>query len=202
MNTKLPNIPKKQRSIEAFSHAFFSLLEEIPYDKISVSNIITKSEYSRTAFYSYFLDKEDFVEKLLSLEVSHHVHAIYDYIASHDVLFHSDMYLPALELYKHVYTQRDFYRALIRNKVPTWSLPLFCDECNYYFKNNIHMAIQSITPDLNLDFYQYTKTFQYISFILYWDKSDYAYSPEYMAKQTGLYIKAHNSALVDMIEVY
>ena len=202
MDNKLPITPKKRRSIDAFSHAFFSLLEEMPYDKISISNIIAKSEYSRTAFYSNFLDKDDFVEKLLSLEVAYHVHAIYDCIASNRELFDGDMYLPSLNLYKHVYKQKDLYHALITNKVPSWNLPLFCDKCDYYFKNNIRMPINEITPELNLEFYQYVKTFQYLSFIMYWDKSGYKYSSEYMAKQTGLFIKLHNSALVDILEVY
>ncbi len=199
MNQKLPVLQKETRSIDAFSRAFFELLEDIPFSKITISMLLKKSGYSRTAFYSNFTDKYAFVEAIMENEVACHVHAIYDTIAAKsNNLIENDMYLPALCLFQHAYEQKRLYHALFSGKIEGWDLNTFSQRCGYYYEKSIE-----ISPDLkdfDMEIYRYIATFQFIAYIMFWDKKDYCYTPQYMAKQVALIIKLNRHELLQTIE--
>ena len=66
---------KKQKDLyarAAFIQAVLSLLEEKPFQKISASEIIIRSGYSRGSFYKYFEDKFDLMRKITAEEAEHY----------------------------------------------------------------------------------------------------------------------------------
>lgn len=52
------------RTKKAITNAFISLLEEKPFEKITVQDILDKTPVTRATFYSYFSDKYEIVEKM------------------------------------------------------------------------------------------------------------------------------------------
>lgn len=197
----VPVIAKKNRSVHAFENAFLLLLEERECNKISVSDILEKSGYSRTAFYSNFLDKKDFIEKILYAEVANHVHGIYDVLLKQpNKLFDGAIYLPALNLYRHVYEQRSLYHALLAGKIDAWDNNRFALECGRYFEELVRVHSTEY-PNFNYSLYNYVETFWYINYISYWDMQNYCYTPEYMAEQVGIALKIQSTSLLDTVQV-
>lgn len=194
------NIPnKRNRSILAFENALFSLMEEVPCNKISISNIIEKSGYSRTAFYANFVDKDDFIEKTVQAEITQHVHLMHYSIKNYqNDLFDGMIYRPILALFQHVYEHRPFYHVLFAGKISNWDFERFASECNTYFLQTIKVSCPQF-PNMNLDIYYYIETLRFINFIMYWDRKDFCYSPEYMAAQVGIQIKLQNEGLLHTI---
>lgn len=55
---------KKLSACERIDKAYFFMLEEMPYDKITVSQLIERAGVSRTTFYRHYLDIYDMYEKV------------------------------------------------------------------------------------------------------------------------------------------
>lgn len=198
---KAPVVAKKNRSVRAFETAFFSLLEEHECGKISITDILEKSGYSRTAFYSNYLDKKDFIEKTLHAEVANHVHGIYDVILEHpNSLFDGAIYLPAQNLFRHVYERRNLYHALLAGKIEDWDNNRFASECGKCFEALVRVHPAEF-PQLNYSLYNYIETFRYINYIAYWDSQNFCYTPEYMAEQAGIMLRLQNELLLDTMQV-
>lgn len=199
---KVPVIAKKNRSVRAFEHAFFSLLEEQACSKISITDILERSGYSRTAFYSNFLDKKDFIEKTLTAEVICHVHCIYDIILEQPTaLFDGLTYLPALNLFRHVYEQRSLYHALLAGQIEGWDNQRFATECGVLFSDLVRVHPHDY-PSLNYPLYNYVETFRYINFITFWDAENFCYTPEYMAEQAGMMMRFQCTPLLNTIQAF
>lgn len=197
----VPVIAKKNRSVYAFESAFFRLLEVRSCNKISVSDILEESGYSRTAFYSNFADKKDFIEKTLYAEVANHVHGIYDIMQKRPVsLFDGVIYLPALNLFRHVYEYRNLYHALLAGKIEDWDNNRFALECGKYFEKLVRIHSPEYSQ-FNYSLYNYAETFRYINYIAYWDMQNFCYTPEYMAEQVGIALKIQNASLLDTVQL-
>ena len=161
--------------------------------------LLKKSGYSRTAFYSNFNDKYDFIDAIMENEVACHVHAIHDTIVEkRNALLEDDMYLPALQLFQHAYEQQKLYHAMFSGKIEGWSTDAFSQKCACYFAKNIH--IFPVSDELNVEMYRYVSTIQYLTYIMYWDKMNYSYTPQYMAKQVALIIKLNRRELLQTME--
>lgn len=200
-SNRISGSPKRNRSVIAFETAFLELLREKPYSRISISDIIKRSDYSRTAFYSNYVDKEDFVLKMIRDEVKCHVQAIYGTISDKTPhLFNGNIYLPALKLFSHVYERRDFYHMLFAGSIDGWDTQSFADECCALFRKSL-MVYSPNYPDINSEMYHYVETLRFINFIMFWDANDYCYTAEYMASQVGMQIKVQSCDVLESIEV-
>lgn len=62
---------KEKKTIEKIHEALALLIKEKGYDNINVSDIIKKSEVSRSTFYAYFKSKDDVLDKLTDHIFSH-----------------------------------------------------------------------------------------------------------------------------------
>ena len=49
---------------ETIQKNFMSLMAEKGYDRVTVTDIITRSEISRGTFYLHYLDKDDLLQKI------------------------------------------------------------------------------------------------------------------------------------------
>lgn len=61
---------KKLSASERMDRAYFFMLEEMPYNKITVSQLIEKAGVSRTTFYRHYLDIYDMYEKVCERLIS------------------------------------------------------------------------------------------------------------------------------------
>lgn len=57
--------PRKQRTLDQLSNAFFDLLQEGGYSSLSVSELCERADVRRATFYKHFSSKEDFLLFLL-----------------------------------------------------------------------------------------------------------------------------------------
>jgi len=54
---------------KAFAGALKNLMNKVPYDKISVTQIVSLSGYSRKTFYNHFLDKDDLLVWIFQTDI-------------------------------------------------------------------------------------------------------------------------------------
>lgn len=92
---------------EALGDALVALMHEMPFDSITVQQVLDRAEVGRSTFYSHYRDKddlflsdvEDFFELTSTLLECHHDK--------------SRRVAPVAELFAHVAEAREFYAALV-----------------------------------------------------------------------------------------
>ncbi len=175
------------RSKAAFKKALIALLKGSPLPSITVTDIIKQSGYSRAAFYSYYKNKSDFLTSIFNEEVQNYVDIIYDTISKRNgILLESTTYEPALNFFEYVYENRELYRFILSSNLPGQNLDSFCGKAYNEFIKKIDIELFKETPSFDIDFYFYCYTYLYMIFIKYWIKSDFKYSPKYMANQVAI----------------
>lgn len=68
---------RKQRSSRTFEDAMIRLLNRMDYKDITVSALIKEADYSRTAFYNSFLDKDDCLTRILDRQAGKLFYSIF-----------------------------------------------------------------------------------------------------------------------------
>ncbi|HEX2926596.1 MAG TPA: TetR/AcrR family transcriptional regulator, partial [Ruminiclostridium sp.] len=90
--------------------AFFELMKEKPYDKITVQDIIDRANVGRSTFYSHFFTKDELlkssIESMMEMLNQHLVHA-----ADRD---NGNTLIPLVEFFKHIKDNSRLMKSIIR----------------------------------------------------------------------------------------
>lgn len=96
-----------RRTRDALGDALMALMEEKPFDEITVQHVLDRANVGRSTFYAHFRDKDDLFisdsEEFFDL-MSQHLSQ------SHDP---SNRVAPVLEMFSHLTDVRQFYAALV-----------------------------------------------------------------------------------------
>lgn len=179
-NSIVHPIPKQSKSKAAIFDAFLSLLMETGFENISATDIIERSNYSRSAFYSSFTDKYDLLEKLIDYQLELYFHSSYDvYIVNGSQI--KDMYLPMLSTLTYSYENRRFLHLLFNNKLPGHDAITFAKRSSLMFNRTTSVSFDQTCTDIDMEMYSFVANQRIIAFSVYWDMHNWKYSPEYMA---------------------
>ena len=72
------NLPKRKRSVIAFTDALCRLVCDVPMKKITVTSICVEAGYTSMAFYSSFENKYDFVNSIVDYEAQVFAGCVYN----------------------------------------------------------------------------------------------------------------------------
>lgn len=177
---------KQSRACLAFFEAFTALLNEKSYEDISVSDIVARADFSRSAFYVLFENKDDLLRKLMEYQ-----NVLYIRATRSAYLFQADkidgsFYYPMLSVYTYAYKNREFFHLLFKKAMPGYDLVAFCMTSQKFFRKTFEVKIESKPESLDWDMYWFTSGMNILNFVVYWDRMDWIYSPEYMAKNAAL----------------
>lgn len=173
----------KTRSREEFKKAFLLLLERKPIDRITVSEIIEKSGYSRSSFYRNFVDYYDFAEQLIREEADELAKRLGELMRdfSETKVLSRDILEKILE---HVYAERKTYHMIFssRNFLPEFTGVNFAVLVMNAFREGESFLFET-SSDIDEDFYRYSETLRFIRYLMFWDMKDYSLSCGYLADQ-------------------
>lgn len=174
---------KTRRAQKAIQNAFIELMMDKPYEKITVMDLVQKSEYSRNTFYHYYIDKDDLVSKIVHKEAESFSEIVKVSIARcHIIEIGKGIYEPAYHLLEHVMQNRNLYKLIFQSMLPGYSLENFVEMVASKGRKDTDIKDQR-SSELNRDFYYYSNTYWLMAQIMYWEKKDFPYSIEYMAQQ-------------------
>lgn len=174
----------KIRSRDEFKKAFLHLLKTKPISRITVSEIIRTSGYSRSSFYRNYVDYYDFIEKtvreeaeILALQLSN---LLKDYNVEKGL--NEALLCGVME---HVYREKDLYHMIFNAQsfipsVTAMNFSLLVMNC---FRDAGTFKFDSGAGNVDEEFYRYSETLRFVRYLLYWDANNYSFSPSYMAKQ-------------------
>ena len=98
-----------RRTRDALGDALIALMQEKPFDTITVQEVLDRAHVSRSTFYSHYSDKDD----LLMSDAEEFFEAISMALSAHDDK--SDRVFPVSEFFTHLSDVQPFFKALVKS---------------------------------------------------------------------------------------
>jgi AcrR family transcriptional regulator len=98
-----------RRTRDALGDALIALMQEKPFDTITVQEVLDRAHVSRSTFYSHYSDKDD----LLMSDAEEFFEALSMALSAHDDK--SDRVFPVKEFFTHLADVQPFYKALVKS---------------------------------------------------------------------------------------
>jgi AcrR family transcriptional regulator len=112
VKTAIENLKRKKidarvrRTRDALGDALVTLMQEKPFDSITVQDVLDRANVGRSTFYSHFTDKDD----LLMSDSDEFFEAMAMSLSAHDDK--SDRVFPVKEFFRHLIEAKEFVTAL------------------------------------------------------------------------------------------
>lgn len=132
------NDRRSQRTRRILLDAMVSLMQEKPYDAITVQDIIDRADVGRSTFYAHYQDKEDLMAGVLA----HMMDALSHMAEQRSGADHLRI-LPGRELFEHVQENYPLFKGVVRGH----SLELFFDRAMTYWSQRIAAELQAFLPE-------------------------------------------------------
>lgn len=182
-------------------------MEEQPFDRIKVLDIVDRSGYSRSAFYAYYKDKHDLADRIIDGEARLAAELIRacrfnpnrpKAKLSMDDFTDNDRFLHVLE---HVYDERRLYTLLFEGKYPAISVLGFAKKLRNMLAAADAERLRLVPEeDRNMpieELFRYGECYGYISTVEYWKEKDFFHSPKAMAQLYGEFYSSRSTAYFD-----
>ena len=98
-----------RRTRDALGDALVALMQEKPFDTITVQDVLDRAKVSRSTFYSHYSDKDD----LLMSDAEEFFEAISMALSQHGDK--SDRVFPVREFFTHLADVQPFFKALVKS---------------------------------------------------------------------------------------
>ena len=98
-----------RRTRDALGDALIALMQEKPFDTITVQEVLDRAHVSRSTFYSHYSDKDD----LLMSDAEEFFEAISMALSAHGDK--SDRVFPVREFFAHLSDVQPFFKALVKS---------------------------------------------------------------------------------------
>ena len=98
-----------QRTRDALGDALIALMQEKPFDTITVQDVLDRAHVSRSTFYSHYSDKDD----LLMSDAEEFFEALSMGLSAHGEK--SERVFPVREFFSHLSDAQPFYKALVKS---------------------------------------------------------------------------------------
>lgn len=165
----------------AFAKALLTLLDEKPFKKITVTDIVTYADVNRGTFYKHYQEKEDLLDEVIA-DVLADLEVAYRDPYEKMTPFSIKRMTPAMvKIFDHVYAHKLFYKQAIDDKFRPGFQNQLCDAIKRIALRDFATVLKqsNANPELHAS-YQAHAIF---GLIVYWAQSDYAYTPAYMSEQ-------------------
>ena len=98
-----------RRTRDALGDALITLMQEKPFDTITVQDVLDRAHVSRSTFYAHYSDKDD----LLMSDADEFFEALSTALSAHGDK--SDRVFPVAEFFTHLADVQPFYKALVKS---------------------------------------------------------------------------------------
>ena len=98
-----------RRTRDALGDALVALMQEKPFDTITIQDVLDRAHVSRSTFYSHYSDKDD----LLLSDAEEFFESISTALSAHGDK--SDRVFPVQEFFTHLADVQPFYKALVKS---------------------------------------------------------------------------------------
>lgn len=168
------------RAQKTFCDAFACLLLETGFDRIRVTDIISRAGFSRSAFYTHYADKYDLAESILEREI--HIFVHYS-LALEKGGEYTQLLTIITKYMTHVYENRVLFNAIMGSRFPGVSIMTLYDMINSRLNGSVSSDKEEAGDSFDPGFKNYMGIYESFLHINYWRLHDYSFTPEQMARK-------------------
>ncbi len=173
-----------QRTRQMLRDALITLIQEEPYENISIQEIADRANVNRVTFYLHFRDKRDLLLKSME-EIFQDLTSKVTPLNKEDLSL--DVQPPsAVMMYRHIAENAAFYRVLLGEE----GIPSFITQFRNYLANltveRLRRYIEEDKIQVSLEIVSHSVAGSIIGMITWWLKNGMPISPEEMAHKTFL----------------
>ncbi|MBQ0140172.1 MAG: TetR/AcrR family transcriptional regulator [Kurthia sp.] len=166
---------------EAFHQAFFLLLQETPFEEMTISMICKEAGINRGTFYRHYETKDVLFEEVIEKISDDLIQAYYIPYEANPKLTPETLDSTTIGIFQHIFTYRDFYRIVFAKESSIHLHTVFFDKFKELMLDIIAFQTkeQIINPELFASYHAYS----IIGMIIEWVNNDFNYTVEYMNEQ-------------------
>ncbi len=172
---------RSERSRRAIQDAFLELLEELPYDQITVTNVLARAHVGRATFYAHFHGKEDLPAVLVAY-VCKHALAPEHAEASHDFTGHSDAVSVVEHMLCHLRSHDCGMHALLVGGGAHALADALYKEIARRAREQLPQALEGPAAAVDRELLVNHIAGSFVEMVLWWSREDFAADPHELAK--------------------
>ncbi|MCM3740364.1 TetR/AcrR family transcriptional regulator [Oceanobacillus luteolus] len=167
------------RTKSKIKKTFLLLLQQKPYNKLTITEIVNQSKISRVTFYNHFDSKEELLIEIIDDVMKDLVISYRKPYENLNLFTVNDIKPSMLMLFEHVYKYSDFYSTVTNSDILIELQNRMIDELKNLALKDFSMINSNIDRVIYAEWYAYA----IYGIILEWIKKGYSHSPKYMAEQ-------------------
>lgn len=183
---------------ETIMQVTLSLLEKKSFEKLTVSEIVKASKYSRGSFYKYFEDKYDLLRKIMEQEaiVFTDILCVGLQRGQQTAVSIDYNYNCIVSIFNNALKKKTLYKLIFNSEIEECNMEKFCKVAvqNFLKKAEI-VRKEGYQQDLGSIFY-YCNTWLYMSYVKYWVERDFSIPVEEMARQVTYFVRGQKDEVV------
>ena len=167
---------RDRRTKNIFKRTFVELLEEKPFEKISIKDIVDKADFNRCTFYNHFKDKEDLVEEIVNETLEDLVRTI-SFTRKHSY----DFKLRDVTIFDYILKRKRLYKLWKYSEAIPGFMSKFVETLIYTMEKNHHPLFNSRSADYNQTLIVMW-AYGTLGLIVNWVNEDFSTPPKVIAK--------------------
>ena len=167
------------RTKSKIKKTFLLLLQQKPYNKLTITEIVNQSKINRVTFYNHFDSKEELLIEIIDDVMKDLVISYRKPYENLNLFTVNDIKPSMLMLFEHVYKYSDFYSTVTNSDILIELQNRMIDELKNLALKDFSMINSNIDRVIYAEWYAYA----IYGIILEWIKKGYSHSPKYMAEQ-------------------
>ncbi|MDT0091408.1 TetR/AcrR family transcriptional regulator [Listeria marthii] len=170
-----------KKTKQALNQALFTLLDQKPFQQITITDIVTEADVNRGTFYKHYRDKEELLDSIIE-EILTDLKSAYQDPYLHSTHFSIQTLTPSMiKIFDHVFSHQAFYKQVIKSTIRPSFQNQVCDVIRELVLTDVASFPDSSGAEpLLLATYQAHAIF---GIIVFWAEEDFAHSPQYMSEQ-------------------
>ncbi|GEK34736.1 TetR/AcrR family transcriptional regulator [Kurthia sibirica] len=188
-----------KRTKKLLNHAFVELLEEKPFDKISVNALTAAAEINRVTFYLHYQNMEDFIESFID-ELFISIEHIFNKQKNETISLQIELHIME-EFLTFIGAKHKIFRSLLVSKSVPYFTTLFHELIRNFMvmatevNDNQFKALEADQVEKDIAFWYFSSAL--IGTISMWLASDLKYSPSYLATQIVKLNPMRKTSIID-----
>jgi AcrR family transcriptional regulator len=170
---------RKERTRKWLQQALMALIQEVPYETITVQGIVERADTARITFYRHYRDKDELLMDCLETIYEELVQAV-EPLKQGD-FFAINKQPPIGIFYHHIEQNKPLYRAILTGPTAAKVQPRFQAHISGLIRQHIEQLLPPRLNPIPPDILANHMAAAYIGLIVWWLDNDVPYSAEYLA---------------------
>lgn len=181
MSNQLSNSVRRAKN--GFKSAFISLIKEIGYSKITVTDIVERADYNRSSFYKYFTDKEAITEEVINEIVEGYTEACRKtYTSNQNVYYIKNTKQHSNGIFEYIYNNSIYFDLLAVDDTIPGLASRIIETIKLILKEEVSIFTDE-KVEYNSEYIINFRAYGVYGAMLQWIKSNYLHTPAELAEE-------------------